>query len=377
MKRTADVVIVGAGIIGCATAYFLAKGGNSNIIVIDSTPYIGSGGSCRNCGGVRQSGRDKRELPVVMYGIQNIWPTLSEELGVDCEYHQDGNLRLGKTPAHIKTLEGLADKARSCGLDVRMVSGDEAREICPYLSTEVIGASWCPTDGHANPLTTTLGYYIRARQMGVRFYTNQKAAKIRKIKGRARQVVTEDGEIYEGETIMVAAGYASRALLSTIGVDVPMITKKAECIVTEAQPPMFWQMLGTAASDFYGHQTKHGSFVFGGFSGMELYDKDDGTPVNSSFSLSCTSRAILQYFPSLVDAKVVRNWAGWYDQCVDGVPVISTVEEVPGLIVACAFCGHGFGISPAVGTLLSQMITGQELAVDLSEFRYDRFKAKI
>lgn len=377
MSKNADVIIIGGGIIGCATAYYLAKGGNNNVIVLEGSPYIGNGGSSRNGGGVRQSGRDKRELPIAMWGIQNLWPTLSEELEYNCEYHQEGNLRLGKTPEHIKILTGLAEKAKSCGLDVRMISGDEAREICPYLSKEVIGASWCPTDGHANPMTTTLAFYRKARQLGVRFYTSQKVTKIEKIKGKARKVYTLDGEVYEGETILLAAGYDSRKIMATVGLDVPMVTQKAECIVTEAQPPMFWQMLGTAAADFYGHQSEHGSFVFGGFSGLEMYDKDNGTPVNTSLSLSCSSRAILGYFPALKDAKVVRNWAGWIDMCADGVPVLSKVEEVPGLVLACAFTGHGFGIGPAVGLLLSEMITGKELSVDLSEFRYDRFKAKV
>ena len=84
---------------------------------------------------------------------------------MDCEYHQDGNLRLGKTEKHLEILQGLADRARACGLDVRMIDGDEVRAINPYLSDEVIGASWCPTDGHANPLTTTLGYYKMARRL--------------------------------------------------------------------------------------------------------------------------------------------------------------------------------------------------------------------
>lgn len=377
MKRHAEVVIIGGGIIGCAAAYYLARDGLTDVIVLEGSPYIGNGGSSRNGGGVRQSGRDKREIPIAMWGIKELWPTLSEELEYDCEYHQDGNLRLGKTPEHIGILSGLAQKAQSCNLDVKMISGYEARAICPYLSADVIGASWCPTDGHANPMTTTLAYYRKARQLGVQFYTGQRVLRIEKVKGRARKVHTADGEVYEGETILLAAGFDSREVMDGVGLDVPMVTQKAECIVTEAQPPMFGQMLGTAAADFYGHQSDHGSFVFGGFSGYELYDKDNGTPVNTSLSLSCSSRAILSYFPVLKDAKVVRNWAGWIDICADGVPVLGEVGEVPGLVLACAFSGHGFGISPAIGTLLSQMITGKELSVDVSEFRYDRFKAKV
>ena len=156
MSNTADVVIIGGGIIGCATAYYLRKLGSS-VIVLEGSDHIGNGGSSRNGGGVRQSGRDPRELPLVMYGIQKLWPTLSEELEVDCEYHQDGNLRLGKTEKHREILQGLTDRAVACGLDVKVIDGEEVREINPYLSEEVICASWCPTDGHANPLTTTLG----------------------------------------------------------------------------------------------------------------------------------------------------------------------------------------------------------------------------
>ena len=91
MGNSADVVIVGGGIIGCSIAYYLAKK-NKSVIVLEGSDHIGNGGSSRNGGGVRQSGRDPRELPLVMYGIKNLWPTLSEEVDVDCEYHQDGNL---------------------------------------------------------------------------------------------------------------------------------------------------------------------------------------------------------------------------------------------------------------------------------------------
>ena len=263
MKNNVEVVIIGGGIIGCATAYY-----------------------------------------------QNLWPTLSEELEVDCEYHQDGNLRLGKTEEHAKILTRLADNARSVGLDVRMIDGDEVRRINPYLSEEVTVASWCPTDGHANPLTTTLGYYKMARRLGVRFITGEKVTELRVIKGKIRQVITENN-IYEGENVLVAAGLDSRPILTSVGIDVPMTNSLLEALVTEAEPPMFNQMLGTAEADFYGHQTKHGSFVFGGSSGMERYNKDNGTPITNSKTASCICRGIMKYFPNLANAKIVRTWAGW------------------------------------------------------------------
>ena len=374
MNNHADVIIVGGGIIGCAAAYYLTKKGCS-VLVLEGSKDIGNGGSSRNGGGVRQSGRDPRELPLAMYGIKNLWPTLSEELKVDCEYHQDGNLRLGKTEKHLEILQGLADRARVCGLDVRMIDGDEVRAINPYLSDEVIGASWCPTDGHANPLTTTLGYYKMARRLGARFITEEPVIALKKIKGHLRQVITAEN-VYECDTVILAAGLGSRDIAATVGIDIPMQPAMLESLVTEAQPPMFDQMLGTAEADFYGHQTKHGSFVFGGTSGLEGFTKDNHTPVTSSISAPSTCRGIIKYFPILKDAKIVRTWAGWMDLCADKVPVISPVSEVPGLILACGFSGHGFGIAPAVGTVLSQLALHEPTAVDLHELRYDRFRAK-
>ena len=382
MSNVADVVIIGGGINGCAAAYYLAKSGVKSVIVLEAANSIGHGGSSRNGGGVRQSGRDIRELPYAMYGIQNLWPTLSEELGVDTEYTQKGNLRMGKTLEHIKKLETLAQTAKSVGLDVRMLDQKEVKEICPYLSDDVIGASWCPTDGHANPLTTTLGYYKRALEMGVKFYTQAPVKKLEKVKGKVRKVILNDGTVFEGETVILAAGYESREIARTVGIDIPMTRLIDECLVTEMQPHMMDVMFGCASSDFYGHQTKHGSFVFGSDSGWEVVDEmvdpstntvDPSKQITNSMTLSASCRAIQGYLPVLKDAKVVRSWCGWLDESFDGVPFLGTVDGVAGLILACGFTGHGFGTAPAVGLMLSQMVRGEETVVDISALNYDRF----
>ena len=376
MSNNAEIIIIGGGIIGCATAYYLAKNGVKDVIVLEGSDFMGNGGSSRNGGGVRQSGRDVRELPLVMYGIKNLWPHLSEELEVDCEYHQDGNLRLGKTEAHKATLTKLADNARGVGLDVRMIDDDEVRQINPYLSHEVTCASWCPTDGHANPLTTTLGFYKMARRLGVRFITGEPVISLGMVRGKIRKVVTPNNT-YEGEKVLVAAGLDSRPILTSVGIDIPMTNSLLEALVTEAEPHMFDQMLGTAEADFYGHQTKHGSFVFGGSSGLERYNKDNGTPVTNSKTAPCICRGIMKYFPDLAKAKIVRTWAGWMDASSDGVPSLGKVDEVPGLYVACAFNGHGFGIAPAAGEQLAKLMITGNTDISLDELRYDRYKAKI
>ena len=374
MINKTDVLIVGGGVIGCATAYYLSKKGAA--VTVLEKAQIGEGGSSRNGGGVRQSGRDPRELPLAMYGIEHLWPTLSEELGMDVEYYKKGNLRLAKTEKHLEILQGLTDRAVAKGLGVRMIDAAEVKVINPYLSDEVIGASWCPTDGHANPMLTTLAYYRKARELGAKFITGETVKTIKKVKGKARRVATDFAE-YEADTIIVAAGFESNELLGSVGVHVPMNRVLLEALVTEAQPKMFEQMLGTAEADFYGHQSTHGSFVFGGSSGIDAYTSDYDTPITQGMTAPSICRGIMRYFPDLADAKIVRTWAGWIDECADHIPVISKVDEVPGLIVACGFSGHGFGISPIVGTLLAEMAMDEPLTLDLSELRYDRFKAKI
>lgn len=382
MNNTADVIIIGGGVNGCAAAYYLAKRGVRDVIVLEAAKSIGHGGSSRNGGGVRQSGRDVRELPYAMYGIQYMWPTLSEELGVDVEYTQKGNLRMGKTEEHIKKLQTLASNARAVGLDVKMIDKKEVKEICPYLSDEVIGASWCPTDGHANPLTTTLGYYKRALELGVRFFTEASVKELKKVKGKIRKVILADGTVFEGETVILAAGYESRAIARTVGIDIPMMRLIDEALVTEMQPPVTDVMFGCATADFYGHQTVHGSFVFGSDSGWEPTDEmidpsnncvDPSKLITNAFTLSASCRAIQDYIPALTDAKIVRSWCGWLDESFDGVPFLGPVDEVPGLILACGFTGHGFGTAPSVGLMLSQMVVGEPTVVDISALSYNRF----
>lgn len=380
MKTKADVIVIGAGIVGNATAYYLAKKGKS-VIVLEASDYIGNGGSSRNGGGVRQSGRNPKELPLMVWGVKNLWPGLSEELGVDTEYTQEGNLRLGKTEEHIKILEKLTANAQKCGVDVKMIDAAEVRKINPYMSDAVIGASWCPTDGHANPLTTTLGFYKCARKLGSDFITGAKVSKILVKGGKVCGVeaVDENGsQIFEAENVVVAAGFESNAILNTVGITIPMKKKLLQCLVTEAQPKMFKQMLGTAMADFYGHQTKHGSFVFGGHDGYEDYanpdfENNDYPPSTADFVSACT-RGIIGYFPKLSNAKIVRAWAGYEDMASDGVCTVSKVDEVPGLYVECSFSGHGFGIGPSAAYNISELICTGSCPADISTLRYNRFK---
>ena len=371
--KNRDVIIIGGGVIGCAAAYYLAKKGVKALVLEKNE--IGYGGSSRNGGGIRQSARDLREMPLAMYAVNNMWPTLSDELGIDVEYHQSGNLRLGKTEEHRKILERIVEQGTSAGLDLRIINKEEIKEILPYTSEEVEMASYCPTDGHGNPMKTTLAFYQKARELGAEFITGKSVEELIIKKGRISGVKTED-EIYEAECVILAAGYDSRKIANTVGIDIPMLPVLVEALITEAQPEMFNQMIGTAGSDFYGHQTDHGSFIFGGMTGLEPFASNENEPITRSITAPSICRAILGYFPILKKANIIRTWSGFLDDMADHVPMISFVDEVPGLIVACGFSGHGYGISPAVGMVLSELVIDKKSSLPIEPFRYDRFKPK-
>lgn len=374
MNKTAEVIIIGGGVIGCAAAYYLASR-QVKVLVLEKEE-IGVGGSSRNGGGVRQSARDPREMPFAIHGVTNLWPTLSETLGAEVEYRQYGNLRLAKTPAHLTILEKIVEQGQSFGLDVKMITGSEVKALCPQASDEVIGASYCKTDGHANPMRTTLAFYRKARALGAEFITGEAVERILLQKGSVAGVATASAS-YHAPTVILAAGLGSRPIANGIGLDIPMQKVLLEALITEAQPVQFPMMIGTAASDFYGHQTDHGSFVFGGMTGLEPFESEKDTPITKSITAPSICRAILGYFPNLAQANIIRTWAGFLDEMADHVPVMGRVDEVPGLIMACGFSGHGFGISPAVGEALSQVVIDGESKLSMAAFRYDRFKPRI
>ena len=373
MADTSDVIIIGGGVIGCAIAYNLTKKGIKPLVI--EKHEIGTGGSSRNGGGVRQSARDPRELPLAMHAVQNLWPGLSEELGSDVEYCRGGNLRLGKTEDHLKFLENMVESQKKLGLELEMVDGAGVKEILPYASDSIIGASWCPSDGHGNPMLTTLAFYKKALELGADFIVGEAVEDVIIRKGKVAGVIT-DGGTYEAPLVINAAGVGAREIARKVGLDIPMQPRLVEVIVTDQQPAAFDQMLGTAGSDFYGHQSKHGSFVFGGMTGWEDREFYDHRQVTKSNTVSATCRAIMNFFPWMERTNIVRAWSGILAVVADGVPVMGPAEELPGFFFASCFCGHGYGISPAVGQLMAEYVADGKPSIPLDAFRFDRFLPK-
>ena len=374
MNNTADVIVIGSGLVGSATAYELAKRGKS-VIVLEKYPNVGDGASSRNGASVRLAGRVSPEAELAAKAIYDIWPTISEELGYDVEYVCAGSLTMARTEEQVKKLDVKMAKDMKAGVPSRLVDGKEARELCPIIGECVVKAVHSTRDGMANPMRTTLAYYLAARRLGVRYITGENVVSLEKVRGRCRKVITEAGSVYEGEHIVLAAGFNSRRIAKTVGIWIPFLKRVDECLITEVQPFMTKMRLSTADGNFYGGQTRHGSFIFGGNTNLERYEECyDDRPINTGKQTSDKCRAIGIFLPSLKNVKVVRHWAGWLDSMVDRLPVIQETQEVPGLVLACGFSGHGFAIAPAVGKVVAEIVLGEPTCVDVSALNYDRFK---
>ncbi len=369
MPETADIAIVGGGVMGCAIAYNLAREGLKPVVVEKSD--IGGEASGANGGGVRQSARNLKEMPLAMESVR-LYGQLAEELGMEVEYVRKGNLRLCTTEDEIKTMAASVESQRTTGLDLEMLGQKQVREIIPFISEDVIGASWCPTDGHVNPFLVTYGFMKKAKELGAIFYTREEVKEINLRKSRVSGVTTAKRRI-RTDTVVNAAGVAGRKVANMVGLDLPLKPVFSEALITEATAPLFQQMIGSAKGLFYGRQTVHGSVFWGGFIGIEdyIYERR-GKPMYNCIG-PASARSLIELFPILARLNVIRTWSGLIAAMSDGLPVLGLVDEVPGYVFATGFSGHGFGLAPIIGRLISEVIMDCRPSLSLKDFSYGRF----
>ena len=368
MSVKADAVIIGGGVMGCSIAYHLAKEGLKPVIIEKSD--IGGEASGSNGGGVRQSARNLKEMPLAIESIQ-MYGHLHEALGMDVEYVREGNLRLCTSDEELETMRKSVETQRTVGLELKMLDRKQVLEINPYVGDKVIGASFCPTDGHVNPFLVTYGFFKKAKSLGARFHTHEQAAEIRLQKGKVTAVVT-DKNTFETDLVVDAAGIAGRKIANMVGLDFPMRPLFSQALITEPYPALFRQMIGHAKGLFYGRQTVHGPFFWGGFVGTEQFIHREGKPL-FHFIEPAISRLVIDFFPVLKDLHVIRTWSGLIAQVSDSIPVLGFTQEVPGFIFATGFSGHGFGLAPVIGRLISELIMDCSTSIPISDFCYGRF----
>ncbi|MGD9175184.1 MAG: FAD-binding oxidoreductase [Desulfobacterales bacterium] len=368
MPEKADTVIIGGGVMGCAIAYNLAREGLKPVIIERSD--IGGEASGANGGGVRQSARNLKEMPLAIESIQ-IYGQLHEELGMDIEYVREGNLRLCTSEEELDTMRKSVENQKAANLELEMLDRKQVLNINPHIGEKVLGASFCPTDGHVNPFLTTYAFFQKAKSLGTRIFTHEEVKDIRLQKSKVSAVIT-DKQTIETDLVVNAAGVAGRKVANMVGLDLPMRPVFSEAMITEPYPPLFKQMIGHAKGLFYGRQTVHGSFFWGGFVGTEQFIHREGKPL-FHFIGPAISEMVIDFFPVLKNVNVIRTWSGLIAQISDGIPVLGYTEEVPGFVFATGFSGHGFGLAPVTGRLICELIMDCQTSIPINDFCFGRF----
>jgi len=368
MPEKADAVIIGGGVMGCAIAYNLAREGLKPVVIEKSD--IGGEASGANGGGVRQSARNLKEMPLAIESIQ-IYGQLHEELGMDLEYVREGNLRLCTSEEELDTMRKSVENQKAAHLELEMLDRKQVLNINPHIGDKVIAASFCPTDGHVNPFLVTYAFFQKAKSLGARIFTHEEVKDIRLKKNKVSAVIT-DKQTFETDLVVNAAGVAGRKVANMVGLDLPMRPVFSEAMITEPYPPLFKQMIGHAKGLFYGRQTMHGSFFWGGFVGTEQFIHREGKPL-FHFIGPAISSMVIDFFPILKDVNVIRTWSGLIAQISDAIPVLGFTEEVPGFVFATGFSGHGFGLAPVIGRLIGELIMDCQTSIPISDFCFGRF----
>jgi sarcosine oxidase subunit beta len=368
MPEKADAVIIGGGVMGCAIAYNLARQGLRPVVIEKAD--IGGEASGANGGGVRQSARNLKEMPLAMESIK-LYGQLHEELGMDVEYVREGNLRLCTSEEEMDSMRKSVASQKTAGLELSMLDRKQVLDINPYIGEKILGASFCPTDGHVNPFLVTYAFFQKAKSLGARFFTHTEVKAVRLQKNRVSAVIT-DKQTFATDLVVNAAGVAGRKVANMVGLDLPMKPVFSEAMITEPYPPLFKQMIGHARGLFYGRQTVHGSFFWGGFVGTEQFIHREGKPL-FHFIGPAISQMVIDYFPVLKNVNVIRTWSGLIAQMSDSIPVLGFTEEVPGFVFATGFSGHGFGLAPVIGRLICELIMDCRTSIPLADFCFGRF----
>jgi sarcosine oxidase subunit beta len=359
----ASVVIIGAGVTGLSTAWWLAREG-VDVIVLDKG-VIGYEASSRNGGGATHY-----QSPL-FHEEQRLWPQMDELLGYPTEYRPQ-RIVVATNEAHFAAYQRITSVLDRLGYRATILDAKQTREAVPLAGDTAIGAVHIHTGGQANPQRTVQAYAWAAQDHGARILQHTPALGIEMAHGRAVGVRTADGVI-ACDQLVVAAGPQSGILLRGIGIDLPLAPARAEMIVTEALPLM--PLGGVDGNGLYGRQTLRGNLAYGGgwHEWMDELPLHGKLPRQSTPVLQHLSRRLAELFPKAAHARVIRSWAGIVENTPDGRPVLDKPANTGNVTVA-TMSSVGFGLSPAAGRALRDLvIDGKCSFADIGKLSLARF----
>ena len=369
-KRTADVVVIGAGVQGCSIAYNLAKMGVKDIVVLEKGTICS--GSTGRCGaGIRAQWGTEMNCRFGLAAVEK-FEQLHEELGMDCGLNQSGYLMVAYKDSEFEQLQKSMKLQNSLGINTRVVTYDEAKEICPGLAAEdAVGFTFHDRDGHADPFLTTFAYMEAGKRLGVKFLRFTEATDVKTVAGRVAGIVSSRGDI-DAPVVVNAAGGYSQFISKMAGVEIPNFSERHEILITEpVEPGICPPMLMSFSGNYYIQQRPHGSIIGGCSPEGHPQDYELG---NSWDFLEMMSRTFVRLLPRTKGVRVVRQWSGLYNMTPDRQPVLCEADNVKGFFLSCGYSGHGFMFGPISGELLAQLILGQEPWIPIGMLHYSRFE---
>lgn len=368
--QSAEIVVIGSGIIGSAATYYLAKAGADVILVDRAGPNTGGTASQACAGGVRQQGRAPDEIPLAIYAM-GLWAGLEAELEADLHYRRDGMTVMTDKENLIPLLQERVAVEQALGLDIRLIQKKELHDLIPGLSPRMITGSYCPTDGHADPMRTIDAFTMAADRLGARVKWQCPVERIIIEKDKVVAVETA-GERINCRQVVLAAGYWSRSLAATAGLDLPLTPCTLQMMVTARRSHKLDQVLGWLGHGISLKQVPSGGFVVGG--GWPGYgDPDTYRTHLFPGSMAKSAKTTIDLYPALAGIPIVRAWVGIEAFCKDEIQIVGPVPSVGGLVLATGFSGHGFGIGPGIGALIAQCITTDTVPAMLKSFNFERF----
>ena len=415
-----DVVVVGAGVVGTSTAWFLARH-DAKVALIEKGRVAGEQSS-RNWGWVRQQGRDRDELPIMMES-NRIWRGLAEETGErDLAFTVAGCVYLAEDERKLATFEEWRDIAREHQLETRMLSAKEARETVPGVEGRWVGGMLTPSDGRAEPFVAVPALARAVRRHGVSVTENCAVRTVETANGRVRGVGTERGPV-RADRVVLAGGAWSTYFAGNAGLDLPQLVVRSTVARTRPAPDhglpniaapgltlrrrmdggysvssgdlaehyvclrsfkdlrKFFPLMKKSARDLrlkpkppagypgaWGSKTRWSADEVTPFERMRVLDPPPSKEVHRRLRDRLPKRT-----PWLAEAGIAEIWAGMIDVTPDAVPYICEAPALPGLFIGTGMSGHGFGIGPGVGRVLADLVLGRPTGFDLSRFRFERF----
>src|SRR4030066_1611991 len=371
MKNKAEVVIIGAGIVGSSIAYNLAKKGCKEVMVLEKEAYFAAWSTGRAAGGIRAQFANEINIKISLWS-ENILEKFSQEMECDALFDQVGYLFLLSKEEDWESFKKNASLQQSLGLPVHLLTPEEVNKLVPELRTDdLLGATFCKKDGLVDPYEVCMGYVNQAKKLGVAFEMETEVVGMGLSGNKINKVNTNKGEI-ETKIVVNAAGAFAAQIGKMVGVEIPVYPIKRQIVTTaplDFVKPNF-PMGVDFTSGLYMHKESGGLL-------MGWADKNTQSGYDLSVDPDYTDQILmkaLDRMPILENAQISASWAGLYETTPDNNAILGNVPEVEGVYLANGFSGHGVMHAPAVGILISELILEGKTSLDISEVSIERFK---